>query len=67
MSLLTRDPFARTELHKTKVTVSRGCDFCGRKLNTGMLYRFRTESDGGRSWNSPGLFCSKSCHDTYNS
>lgn len=65
--LVSRDPFARTALYKESVGHQHGrkCDWCGRE--TMRLYRFRTESDGGRKNTHKGLFCSKSCHDDYHS
>jgi len=68
MAYVCRDPFARTELHKSFVPTDRTCDWCGQmKSVRGQkgLYRFRTESDGGRSFEHRGLFCTKSCHDSY--
>jgi hypothetical protein len=62
MTLVTRDPFARTELHKAKLKDDGECDWCG---STGKLYQFSTESDGGRTWRHKGAFCCKSCHDSY--
>jgi len=64
----SRDPFARTELHKAvsypkKAPKIGGCDWCGQKDRT--LYRYRTESDGGRKGEHRGDFCCKSCHDAY--
>jgi hypothetical protein len=49
---------------------STGCANCGatRKSNrTGRrsLYLYRTETDGGRSFQHKGLFCCKSCHDAF--
>lgn len=71
MALVSRDPFARTELHRSVVTAHTGitCSNCGgvRISPKGWksLYEYRTESDGGRSSTHRGLFCCKSCHDSY--
>jgi hypothetical protein len=65
MAYISRDPFARTELHRQSVEVSGGCDWCGQQHKSGKLFQYRTESDGGRENRHTGLFCSKSCHDAY--
>jgi hypothetical protein len=70
MTYINRDPFARTELHRETeyVGANRTCDWCGNAAVTKLgnyLYRYRTESDGGRSSEHRGLFCCKSCHDAY--
>lgn len=70
MTYINRDPFARTELHREARDVSVStCSWCGsvrtRKNGPSYLYRYSTESDGGRRYEHRGLFCSKSCHDSY--
>ena len=69
MTMISRDPFGRTELHRTTVRApGRTCDWCGRPHFVGKveaLFRYSTESDGGRRSEHKGLFCSKSCHDDY--
>ncbi len=73
MTLLTRDPFARTELHKSRIApvdvsyAALSCDWCGQTGRGGALYRFQTESDGGRVSRHPGRFCSASCFRSYHS
>jgi hypothetical protein len=74
MTYVSRDPFARSELHKQIATVGHGsCDWCGQvrmskhKAPVPQLYTFLTESDGGTTSRHRGLFCSKSCHDSYHS
>jgi hypothetical protein len=72
MTYVSRDPFARTELHKERVTVvSQACGWCGgirrKKDGTPYLYRYRTETDGGRKFEHRDLFCCKPCHDDYHS
>ena len=78
---ISRDPFARTELHWRQITGhsvdSVGgfgdrlytCDWCGNVKRTPRgkpyAYRYATETDGGRSHDHKGTFCSKSCHDSY--
>ena len=72
MAYISRDPFARTELHRQ--TVGRYlsgepmlCDWCGSTRKDGKLFVYLTETDGGRSHTHKGHFCSKSCHDSYHS
>lgn len=69
MTLVKRDPFARTELHKTRFTTSAGCNWCDRtkrtKAGTPYLYQFENQSDGGRNYTITGLFCSVSCMRAY--
>lgn len=65
--LISRDPFARQELHRESVKTTRDCSWCGSKRDNGTLYRYFTESDGGRRSEHSGVFCCKSCHDSYNS
>ena len=65
--LISRDPFARTELH-SEVAVSRhnktkGCAWCA---SHGRHYRYWTETDGGRRVGHDGTFCSVSCFRSYN-
>lgn len=71
MTLISRDPFARTELHRNTIApadVSYAhltCDWCGNRGHDGRLFRYRTEHDGGRVDQHQGYFCSKTCYDTY--
>lgn len=70
MSYVSRDCFARTELHRELATTTAApheCDWCGGTGSNGRLYRFRTESDGGSKHHHKGRFCSKSCHNDYHS
>jgi hypothetical protein len=71
VTYVSRDPFARTELHKTTVkasnTYERTCRECGGVSGNRRLYAYRTESDGGRCFEHPGWFCSVSCFRTYHS
>ena len=64
---VSRDPFARTELHRSIVYVAKSvtCDWCGNQRRNASLFRYSTESDGGRKFEHRGLFCSKPCHDAY--
>ena len=71
MTYVSRDPFARTELHRERITDASvsyallSCDWCG--TSNRPLYRYRTESDGGRVHQHKGRFCCKSCHNAYHS
>jgi hypothetical protein len=70
MAMINRDPFARTELHRTihyDPVPHDGCDWCGNRRRNGALFKYRTEHDGGRRAEHRGLFCSKPCHDAYHS
>ncbi|UGY23786.1 MULTISPECIES: hypothetical protein [Bradyrhizobium] len=67
---IARDSFARQDLCREVVATSQDCDWCGgfryrsgRKLQA--LFRYSTETDGGRTHDHRGLFCSKGCHDSY--
>lgn len=81
MTLVSRDPFAREELHRETVHVpdTKTCSWCSgirwngkrtvpghtAKGGTRTLFAYRTETDGGRHIEHNGLFCSKSCHDSF--
>lgn len=70
MTLVSRDPFARTEVHRRLEVGHDGCSNCGgyrswKGIKTWNLFRYSTETDGGRRMDHSGLFCSKSCHDIY--
>lgn len=68
MAYISRDPFARSEVHRDSVAVgtSEGCRWCGSNRK-GKLYQYRTESDGGRKSEIPYRFCSISCMRAYHS
>jgi hypothetical protein len=82
VSYVSRDPFARQELHKERVDVTPSspdstkvtCDFCasvktGYRKNKSMhyLFKFRVENDGGSTNEIKGLFCSTECMKRYHS
>lgn len=74
MAYISRDPFARQEIHRSAITDYHGaqCQWCGslgRALKHGghRLYRYETQTDGGRCFVHGGVFCCKSCHDSYHS
>lgn len=63
--LISRDPFARTELHRETVKGPAVCSWCGWK---GKLYYYYTEYDDHRGKHiHDGYFCGKGCHDAYHS
>lgn len=71
MALVSRDPFARLELHKRRVPVDKQtCAWCGNvKIvpSSGLkyLFTFWLESDSGRNYPIGGLFCSLGCKKAY--
>ena len=69
MALVSRDAFARTELHRSESPVREreDCDWCGNTNARGRLYNFRIETDGGRSHPIKGRFCSVACMRDYHS
>lgn len=75
MRHIARDPFARHTLVRSVVrplAAGQTCTWCGsvrtsRRCRTTFLYRYGTEPDAIRpriAWHD-GVFCSKSCHDSY--
>jgi len=75
VALVSRDPFAREELHRETVKPKPqeryhglfGCAWCGGINARGTLYRYRVETDGGRVHPDSRLFCSVSCYRSYHS
>jgi hypothetical protein len=70
--MISRDPFARTELHRIRIYTDQTCKNCGcdpmRTAKGGrFLFSYETQTDGGRKRIHNGLFCSKGCHDAYHS
>ena len=67
MAYVSRDPFAREETHKTSVPAPAGatCAWCGQRNGRGKLYRYRTETDGGRVNEDTRAFCSVGCRRIY--
>lgn len=74
MTYVNRNPFARQETHRA-FEVGQSCDFCGiqslrskRSYPLGLgSYRYRVETDGGRTYQDRETFCSMSCRRAYNS
>lgn len=69
MAIVSRDPFARQEVHKRREYGNSTCLWCGNQKHTPngrkYLYQYSVESDGGRKSDVPGLFDSVSCMRTY--
>lgn len=73
MRSISRDPFARHDIVRRTVQVMNGqtCSWCDQVRPQLKLFEYGTERDdrpGERNvgWHK-GLFCSKSCHDSYHS
>jgi hypothetical protein len=65
--LISRDPFARSELHRETIdAMGSTCSWCGQVRVGDKLYVYWTESDsrGGRRTHN-GQFCSIGCHNSY--
>ncbi len=74
MSYISRDPFARTELHRKTIRppmnygyygIRQTCDWCGQSRKDGTLFAYTVESDGGRKSDISGQFCSIGCMRSY--
>lgn len=66
MAYVSRDPFAREELHR-RFEPGASCAWCGGKCGKGNgAYRYRVETDGGRSFEDRKTFCSKDCRESFN-
>lgn len=66
MVYVSRDPFARTELHK-KAVKGLECKWCGGTDRRGRVWQYYTEHDGGRVFVDPHFFCSVECYRLYHS
>lgn len=69
-TLISRDPFARTELHRKSVSAMPGrmlCDWCGNRNARGNLFRYSVQHDAGAEHMIPGYFCSVGCMRSFNS
>jgi len=72
--LMSRDPFARSDLHRARDYAMKGrnsgCDHCGTTKfagNAPYLFRYWVERDdrNGRRDDLRGLFCSQWCFRMY--
>lgn len=68
MAYVSRDPFAREELHKTYIH-GADCAWCGSQVTVRGgrkgAYRYRVETDGGRKSEDRKTFCGVDCRETY--
>ena len=72
MTFISRDPFARTEIHR-EITTGHidGCSWCGNYVaynqvkRIGKLFAYTVEHDAGRREPIKGLFCSIGCMRSY--
>lgn len=65
--LISRDPFARRELHREVIDAyGSTCSWCGSSRSDKKLFIYWTELDsrGGR-WTHNGQFCCIRCHNDY--
>ena len=58
---ISRDPFAREELHKESLGQGE-CDWCGLKKR---VWKYSVETDSGQISEINGQFCSKICMMSY--
>jgi hypothetical protein len=67
--LVSRDPFAREEIHRSLVRTNGVCDWCGQRRKTEKLWQYQIGPDSinGRSNVLKGLFCSASCFRNFHS
>lgn len=68
MALVSRDPFARTELHRQTIDNrtrprQESCKWCGQMPRR--LHCYHTEHDGGRRDQHIGFFCNVGCMRSY--
>ncbi len=70
MTLITRDSFARAELHRTTFNREESgaatCDWCDSKNQYGGLFQYYIETDSGSKHEIDGLFCCIGCMKSYN-
>jgi len=64
-TLISRDPFARQELHREKITRNpKGeCQWCGQEAR----FTYYVERDGGGRNQLAGVFCAIGCMRSYHS
>lgn len=66
--LISRDPFARQELHRETIDAyGVTCSWCGQSRKDKKLFVYYTERDSVQSNRRThnGKFCSISCHNSY--
>lgn len=65
---ISSDAFARTTFHRDVVrNPGQTCSWCSGLRKNGSLFRYYSESPSGKRSEPRGLFCCKSCHDSYHS
>jgi hypothetical protein len=64
MAFVSRDPYARSEVHRITVKTKETCRWCGNNCKD-RLFSYYVESDGGRQHELKGLFCSIGCLRAY--
>ena len=66
---ISREPFARLDVVRRLVDTASGCSWCGGRRRSGRLFQYGVDPDSlmSRTAWTRGLFCSKACHDSYNS
>ena len=67
--LISRDPFARQELHRETIDAQgQTCSWCGNVAKGKKLFVYYTERDSIRPNRRThnGAFCCKSCFNDYN-
>jgi hypothetical protein len=70
MAFISRNPFARSELHREQVEPHGAtCSWCGSLNRNGKLFQYRSENDDNprRNGVARGLFCSVGCLRIFNS
>ena len=69
MAYISRDPFAREELHRRTEETTQSCAWCGQTRKSGTLFRYVIEPDSctPRDHIIKGLFCSIDCMREYHS
>ena len=70
MAYVSRDPYAREELHRQREAGAEcaWCDAVDRDSPNGRrakVYRYRVETEGGRTFEDRKTFCSLSCRKAY--
>ncbi len=63
--LVSRDPYARTELHRETVCTNESCSWCDQRRPSLRLFQYRIRTDGDHTSIIPGLFCSVGCKRAY--
>lgn len=67
MAFISRNPFAREELHRESVKTTESCNWCGNRRKSGKLFRYYINPDSlyNRRNTIKGLFCCIGCMRAY--